>query len=152
MRHVAAVTVASVLWGCVTVETRHYEPQRAVMQQPLPPYALLDAAARNAAAQGWTVVLMDRAHGRMEALTPVDKGEGVVTRERWTFWVVDQELKVAMTLEVKEDSGNRWQSTQELCEGYGYLRESDQLSRVVAVAQLETQKQMARATTPNAPQ
>jgi hypothetical protein len=147
MNKFLAVTVMTQVCGCVTfmpTENQNYQTQRVEMARDLPEETVLAAAARNARLQGWDVVMVDTVHGRMEALTPVDGTEGLITRERWTFTVVQGEMAVEMTMEARDGEENRWVSRREVCAGYQYSREQEQLAQVNALVQLDTQRQWAQ--------
>lgn len=148
MNKLLAVTVMTQVCGCVTfmpVENQFYQTQRMEMARDVPENTVLAAAERNARMQGWDVVMVDTIHGQMEALTPVDGTEGLVTRERWIFTVVQGELSVRMALEARDrDDDNRWLSRREVCAGYQYSREQEQLVQVTSLVQMDTQRQWAR--------
>lgn len=134
--------------ACVTMEAAGlvpYVPPSAAVAPRVADHDILEAARENAEAQGWEVVLMDRARSRMEALTPVDSSHGLRTRERWMFSVKDARLVVEMRLEAADGYSNHWHSAPEVCFGYEYAREADQLERVNSLAARTVDRQLAQA-------
>ncbi|MEW5851126.1 MAG: hypothetical protein AB2A00_20230 [Myxococcota bacterium] len=132
MLRILGLAALMMVGACATgSDARMYQEQSravAVAQD-----ALLVAVQDNAAAQGWKVVQLDEKRGRVEALAPEDNSEGWVTRERWVFQVTPRELRVRLVLEARLDDGTWW-SEGEVCEGYTYLREQQQLENVVGLA------------------
>ena len=122
----AAAAAALSLAGCFHVPTKIYEAPLLLI--PAHKHALLSAVEEAVAEQKWTLVSKDTRAGTIVALTPEQYGEGVTTRERWTFQVEDGELTVAMQLEMSW--GGTWRAGRLVCEGYEYLRERAELAKV----------------------
>ncbi|HEV8322520.1 MAG TPA: hypothetical protein VG389_12970 [Myxococcota bacterium] len=113
--------------GChLGIPIKSYEPPR--MMIPTSKSTLLSAVTRLVLEQKWDIVSADEGRGVVVALTPEEHGEGVVTRERWTFVVADGEVTVAMRLEMKD--GAEWEVHEVVCAAYEYLRERNQLTSV----------------------
>ncbi|MBC7792718.1 MAG: hypothetical protein H7Z43_03340 [Clostridia bacterium] len=97
--------------------------------------------------QKWTVIAANPQLGVMEVLTPSESSLGVPMRERWTFTVVDYEVKAARSLEVAFGGTDDWSRDDQVCAGYVYLRERQVLEHLgLRVAQLGSTKKYAQVT------
>ncbi len=145
--HPLLLLLACMAGACVTLEGPGLVPYAAPAVE-VPPHVtdqhLLQAAADNAHALGWTVVIMDRARSRLEALAPEQNNLGRRTRERWMFTACGQRLMVERRVEGAVNA-NHWESSSHVRTDYQYGRENDQLDRVTRLAARVVERQLALA-------
>ena len=148
--HPLLLLLACMAGACATWEAPGLVPY-APPAVEAPPHVtdqhLLQAAADNAQTLGWTLVIMDRARSRLEAVAPAQDNRGLRTRERWMFTACGQRLTVEMRVEGAVYA-NHWESSSHVHPGYQYGRENDQLDRVTRLAARLVERRLALAPTP----
>lgn len=101
--------------------------------------SLFAAVVANADEQSWVVEEANRAEGRVIVVTPSETAENLITRERWTFTVTDNQVSAQMVLEAAEGGDPTtvldWESYEVVCAGYSYTNERTQLTRIAERAQ-----------------
>jgi len=70
--------------------------------------------------------------GTIIALSPAESADGMVTRERWIFRVDPRAVSVQAFLDYVKDGA--WQSSDQLCASYRYVREHQALDDLAARA------------------
>jgi hypothetical protein len=128
----AAVLSASLIAGCNVfgAGNRIYEAQRLELSGTRT--TLVGLVVDYAKTQQWTILSTgDGAGVPVEALTaPVDIS-GMTMRDRWYFWIQDNEILVEMRLEVRFDADYpTWSSSQVLCDTYAYNTEHQHMQEL----------------------
>ena len=72
--------------------------------------------------QRWSIVRLERPHGIVETLTPLDE---YGLRNRWIFKIEGNSITVARRIERQNDAepADQWFLKELVCIGYGYARE-----------------------------
>jgi hypothetical protein len=124
-----AVALAS-LAGCYTGST-YVRPHTVIHSDR---QSLMDSVTAVVTARGMRVLHVDAESGRVTALSPIDRSGGVATRERWWFYVNDDDVHVEMHPEMRSDAPGRprWERTEFVCECYRYAREREVLAAIGA--------------------
>lgn len=137
-RALATVASLAILSGCMTVghAPRRYQPQSLALWGTRTSLTeLVEAYVR---AHGWRVVAMTR-YGpgpAVEALSVREDVLGVNMRNRWYFWVEDNQVRVELRSEARfHPRAGSWESTPLVCDTYSYHLERQQLLDLAAFAQ-----------------
>ncbi len=96
------------------------------------PRAVLERAVADwIDARNWWLA-RQKPDGTIIALSPTESADGMVTRERWIFRVDRSAVSVQAFLDYVKDGA--WQSSDELCASYRYVREHQALDDLAARA------------------
>ena len=149
MKARALLSIVSMLLvaGCSTVGfgERLYEAQRLELSGSRK--TLADLIVAYAKDQQWVVVARSVGpNPSVEAVSPKIDVSGMGMRNRWLFWVEDNQVVTEMRLEVRFDPAvDVWESSPVLCDTYEYQNEHRHLQGLAAFAASRSRPVLAAA-------
>ena len=142
---VLAAVIALFVAGCSMVgfDQKLYEAQRLELFGSRD--ALVELVVAYARAQNWVIVSTSVGpNAAVEALSPSVDVVGMGMRNRWFFWVEDNEVKAELRLEVRFDPAvDVWESSPVLCDTYEYQDEQRHLQKLAEFAGKRRPSQVA---------
>lgn len=106
--------------------------QRQSVQLDAPKAVLVKAVEYVMLSQGFEVVSVSEETGFVEARHTFEE-DVVDMREHWYFFVEDNKVTIERKFEARFASDEPWQSTDEVCQTYGYNWEHFQFARISEV-------------------
>lgn len=135
---IAAITTAAALallgCGAMAVGQKAYVAPSLRVDASKP--QLMRAIARAARAEGLSIRTTHYRLGIVEAVSSTDRIGDTRTREHWYFFADQRKVRAHLVFEAKFDGARdgTWVSSPNVCDGYGYLRERQQLARIGRLA------------------